>query len=200
MRYGSSRTHWLRHLEILVQSLSCAATVLHGETVVLDPVRTTIEFTLGDVLHTVHGTFKLKSGTIHFDPGTGKASGSVVVDATSGSSGGGERDRRMHKNVLESDRYPEVVFTPDNLSGKPFGDTAQVQVHGTFRIHGANHQITLPFEVQSTTSQVTAGTQFSVPYVDWGMKNPSTILLKVNKTVEISIHAVGRLSVTANLK
>ncbi|MCU1339588.1 MAG: YceI family protein [Bryobacterales bacterium] len=177
--------------------VSCLATAvsLHAETVVFDPARTTVDFTLGDVLHTVHGGFKLKSGAIRFDTETGKASGSLVVDATSGDSGNGARDHRMHKNILESDRYPEIVFTPDVVSGKlsPTG-TAQIQVHGFFRIHGADHEMTLPFEVQREGGQVTAATQFSVPYVKWGMKNPSTFLLKVNDKVEISIRTAGRFS------
>jgi polyisoprenoid-binding protein YceI len=168
---------------------------MHAETVVFDPARTTVDFTLGDVLHTVHGTFRLKSGVIHFDPGTGKASGSVVVDATSGDSGSHARDGRMHKNILESGRYPEIVFTPDSVNGKLSAEgTAQAQVHGVFRIHGADHEMTLPFEVQTEGGAVTAATRFSVPYVKWGMKNPSTFVLKVNETVDIGIHAVGRLS------
>jgi polyisoprenoid-binding protein YceI len=162
---------------------------------VFDPAHTTVDFTLGDVLHTVHGTFKLKSGVIHFDTGTGKANGSVVVDATSGDSGSGARDRKMHKNILESAQYPEIVFTPDGVNGKLSADgTAHIQVHGLFRIHGADHEITLPFEVQTAAGQVTAETRFSVPYVKWGMKNPSTFLLKVNETVDIGIRATGRFS------
>jgi hypothetical protein len=41
----------------------------------LDPALSKVEFTLGDVLHTVHGTFKLRSGSIHLDPASGKVSG-----------------------------------------------------------------------------------------------------------------------------
>ena len=58
-------------------------------TVTFDPAHTSVDFTLGDVLHTVHGSFKLKNGTISFDPATGKATGVFVVDATSGDSGSG---------------------------------------------------------------------------------------------------------------
>src|SRR6476659_6007802 len=184
------RTHLLTRLGTAALLLSCSAraAALQEETVVLDPARTTVSFTLGDVLHTVHGTFKLKSGLIHFDPGTGKASGSVVVDATSGDSGSGARDRKMNKNILESDRYSEIVFTPDGVKGQLSTEgTAQVQVHGMFRIHGADHEMTLPFQVQTEAGQVTAATQFSVPYVKWGMRNPSTFLLKVNETVDIGI-------------
>jgi flavin-dependent dehydrogenase/polyisoprenoid-binding protein YceI len=170
--------------------------LLHGgETVVFDPARTAITFTLGDVLHTVHGTFKLKSGVVHFDPNTGKVSGSVVVDATSGESGSGARDRRMHKNVLQSDRYPEIVFTPDRLAGKmAMNGTAQIQMHGLFRIHGEDHEMTLDCQVGTEARQVTASTHFSVPYVQWGMKNPSTFILKVKETVDIDVHATGQLS------
>ena len=68
----------------------------------LDPATTQVNFTLGDVLHTVHGTFKLKRGTVKFDPASGHASGLVVVDSTSGDSGSRARDHKMHTEILES--------------------------------------------------------------------------------------------------
>ena len=61
----------------------------------LDPARTTVSFTLGDVLHTVHGTFRLKRGAVKFDSATGSASGEIVVDVASGNSGNGGRDCRL---------------------------------------------------------------------------------------------------------
>ena len=71
----------------------------------LDTAQTnTIDFSLNDVLHKVHGIFRLKNGTIRFDPYTGKASGAIIVDATSGDSGNGSRDGRMHREILESGR------------------------------------------------------------------------------------------------
>ncbi len=69
-------------------------------------------------MHTVHGTFALKSGTVHFDPETGKASGEIVVYAPSGESGNNSRDKRMHKEILETAKYPDVVFRPTQVEGK----------------------------------------------------------------------------------
>lgn len=179
--------------------------VAAGEDIELgfSPARTTVEFTLADVLHTVHGSFKLKRGQIRFDPGTGKAAGELVVDATSGSSGSNGRDRRMHKNILESDRYPEITFRPDRVEGKVAARGASlVRVHGMFAIHGAEHEITVPVQVESGASQLTATLRFPVPYVKWGMKNPSNLILRVSDTVTIDIHTVmevgGSAAITGN--
>jgi polyisoprenoid-binding protein YceI len=171
-----------------------AATVPAQETALqIDPDRTKVEFTLGDVLHTVHGTFALTRGTIRFDTATGKASGELVVDATSGESGSEARDKRMHKNILESDRYREIVFRPDRVEGKvALQGNSQVQLHGMFAIHGAEHEITLPVDVEALDGQFTASTHFFIPYVKWGMKNPSTFLLRVSDKVELTIHTVAR--------
>jgi len=164
------------------------------ETVLqIDPARTQVGFTLADVLHTVHGTFALKRGTIRFDPRTGQASGELVVDAASGASGSPARDRRMHQNILESAKYPEIVFRPDRVQGKvePQG-TSQVELHGFFSIHGVQHEIVMPVQVEAAGDQYTASAHFAVPYVRWGMKNPSTLFLRVSDKVDIDIKTVAR--------
>jgi polyisoprenoid-binding protein YceI len=101
----------------------CAFLLCHGavaqETVLqLDPGKSTVNFTLGDVLHTVHGTFRLKSGTINFDPSSGAASGDVVIDAASGDSGNRTRDKKMNKDILETERYPTIEFLPKHVTGQ----------------------------------------------------------------------------------
>jgi len=63
----------------------------------LEPERTTIHFTLGSVLHTVHGTFRPKHGALRLDPASGRLTGEVVVDTQSGESGNGTRDRLRQK-------------------------------------------------------------------------------------------------------
>lgn len=154
----------------------------------LDPSKTEIHFTLHDVLHTVHGTFQLKQGAIHWDPDSGKASGQIIIDVASGSSGSGARDSRMHKEILGSPRYPHATFKPDHVDGKlaPQG-TSQIDVHGIFSIHGADHELTLHFQVQRAGDQYIATTHFGIPYVQWGMKNPSNFLLKVDKIVYVDV-------------
>jgi polyisoprenoid-binding protein YceI len=156
----------------------------------LTPENTTIEWTLESTLHTIHGTFELKRGSIRFDPDSGKAGGEVLVDTTSGDSGGGARDGRMHKSILQSSKYPEAVFTPDRLEGKlAMPGTSNLKLHGIFRIHGEDHEITMDVQTKVALNRITARIAFDVPYVIWGMKNPSTLILKVGKKVQVTIHA-----------
>jgi polyisoprenoid-binding protein YceI len=116
----------------------------------------------------------------------------VIVDATSGNSGNKSRDSKMHREVLESARYPEIVFSPKHVSGFVGGqDSFTVQVSGDFTIHGGTHEMTMSVPVSVKASTVEGHTTFVVPYDAWGMKNPSTFLLKVDKTVRISVTAVG---------
>jgi polyisoprenoid-binding protein YceI len=160
----------------------------------LTPDNTKIEWTPGDVLHTVHGTFSLKSRTITFDPDSGKAGGQVVVDVASGKSGSEARDRRMHANVLESAKYPEAVFysRPDGKLEVP--GTSNMKLYGVFRIHGADQETAMDVQTKSGEDRMDATIAFDVPYVAWGMKVPSTFILKVNKSVRLGIKVSGALS------
>lgn len=158
----------------------------------LVPAKTAVNFTLGDILHTVHGSFNVKRGAVHFDPATNKIRGEILVEAASGQSGSNGRDKRMQNEVLESARYPDIVFRPDRVEGQvsDMGSSA-IQVHGMFNIHGAEHEITIPVRIEMSPGQWTVTSHFTVPYVKWGMKNPSTFLLRVNQLVDIDIQASG---------
>jgi polyisoprenoid-binding protein YceI len=131
---------------------------------------------------------------LEFTPDAGKLSGEIVVDAASGSSGSGMRDHKMNKEVLETSRYPEIVFHPDRIEGTVAAQgKSSVRVHGMFNIHGVDREITVPAEVEMSADHWNATVHFTVPYATWGMKNPSTLFLKVNDSVEIDLTAVGNV-------
>jgi polyisoprenoid-binding protein YceI len=158
----------------------------------LDASQSLASFTLSDVLHTVRGTFKVKNGSIHFDPATGAASGEIVVDATSGDSGNDARDKRMHQNILESKTFPEIVFVASRIRGTVYvSGKSKVEIDGTFTIHGASHPLTASAVVAASADRLQTRVHFVVPYVSWGMRNPSNLFLKVGETVDIYLDASG---------
>jgi polyisoprenoid-binding protein YceI len=172
--------------------LLCLPLAAQPTIVDLNPARTAVTFTLGAVLHTVHGSFKLKRGNMRFDAETGHASGEIVVDLTSGNTHEDRRDRRMHKDILESARYPEAVFLPDRVTGRfSLSGESRLDVHGVFQLHGGTHEMTLHVVVQNGDGDLTATSDFTVPYVEWGLKNPSTFLLMVNDKIQMHIEASG---------
>jgi polyisoprenoid-binding protein YceI len=167
-------------------------------TLNLDPAQSKLHWTLGSTLHSVHGTFALKGGAVRFDPANGNASGEFAADATSGESGNESRDKKMHREILESARYPDVIFRPTQIEGKILmPGTSEVQLHGKFLLHGSEHDLTVPVRAELTGDRWKGTTKFSVPYIQWGLKSPSTFLLKADPAVEIELELIGTLQTAA---
>lgn len=162
---------------------------------VLDPVQCKVHYTVDSSLHTVHGTFNLKSGTVHFDPESGKAGGEIVVYATSGESGNSSRDARMHKEILETPKYPDAIFRPTMVEGKVSrtGDS-DVKMHGVMKLHGKDYEMVVPVHAQLAAEHWTGTASFPVPYIEWGLKDPSNWLLKVKPIVDIEVEMAGTTS------
>jgi hypothetical protein len=160
----------------------------------IDPAQSSVHYTVNSSLHTVHGTFALKRGTLRLDPATGKATGEIVVDAISGQSGNDSRDRKMHKEVLESARFTDIIFRPDRVEGtvQPQG-ISSARLHGICVLHGSEHELTAPVRAELTSDQWKGTTTFSVPYNDWGLKNPGNFLLKVDHAVSIEVQMAGSM-------
>jgi len=179
---------------ILLVGLSSA---LHAQQIGLTckPEQSRANWTLTDPLHTVNGDFKLKSCDMKYDMSSRQAQGEIVFDAASGQSGNSSRDHKMHKDVLESEKYPEIRFRLDHVEGPPAAQgVSTLQIHGMFGIHGAEHEMTIPVELTLEASQWTATAKFPVPYVKWGMKNPSLLFIHVGDTVDIDFHGGGTLT------
>ncbi len=198
---GAAARRWAsRRMMLLLMLAAGAAAPLSAAEMAwtFNPPQSQIHWTLDTALHQVHGTFQLKSGRIVFDAATGKAGGALIVNATSGESGNESRDNRMHTSIIESQKYTEIVFTPDRVEGSlaPQG-VSTVQVHGKFRLMNVDHELTLPVKVDVRPDQISASMKFSVPYIKWGLKNPSMMFLHVSDHVDIEIHSVGRSATAA---
>lgn len=161
----------------------------------LDPEASEVTFLLDATGHDVHGTLFLNAGEVHFDPATGAASGRIEIDATRAETGNKSRDKTMHKKVLESVSFPLFVFVPDRFEGEiADAGTSQVELHGTLSIHGAEHPMTLSAEVEhGEDGALTAVSSFDVPYVEWGMHNPSLLFLRVADRVAVTVKTAGAL-------
>jgi polyisoprenoid-binding protein YceI len=193
---------WIQRLLVLFILLLLEAVPALAQRVNfdLDPARSTVLFTLKTSLHTVRGTFRLQRGKVMVDPPAGTASGSIEVSAVSGESGNSGRDSKMHRDILESQMYPDITFEPQVIEGhfEKQGDS-HLKVKGTFRLHGQAHEMVIPVVVRVLESNLTFDADFSIPYIVWGLKNPSTFILRASDTVQVSVHASGRwMAVAAN--
>ena len=180
---------------LFILALLCsAAPAQRQETLDLDTSQSKVQFTVDSTLHTVHGTFLLKPSSIQFDPAGGPASGQLVVNATSGDRGNKSRDHKMTHEVLEGEKYQEIIFTPQQMKGvlAPSG-SSKIQLEGSISLHGQSHPLVLNVDAQVQGTSLTADTSFEIPYIQWGLKNPGSFLLHVSDKVEIHVHAVGQI-------
>jgi polyisoprenoid-binding protein YceI len=179
---------------VVALSLGVAASA-QQQTFTVNPGTSSIGFALTGTGHEVHGIFHVTSGTIQFERNAPKMSGTVVVSASSGDSGDKSRDKNMNQKVLQSDRFTDISFQPQSYSGTlaPSGDST-IQVSGTFTLHGTPHDITVPMQVHIDGQNLTAKGTFIVPYVKWGLKDPSVFILKVAKEVHIDLNLAGTVA------
>jgi polyisoprenoid-binding protein YceI len=165
------------------------------QTFVVNPDASEVKMTLNTTHELVVGTFHLQSGSIDFDRSNHSMSGSVVVLAGSGNTGNNSRDKKMYKDILEVEQHATVSFEPKTYSGAiaPSGDS-NISVTGIFTLLGIPHEITIPILVHLEVTSATANGHFIVPYVQWGLKNPSFLIWKADNDVAIDLSLKGQLS------
>ena len=175
--------------------LFAPATLAQQQSFKVNPDSSEVKMTLNTTHEVVHGAFHVQSGRIEFDRATAKLSGSVVVLASSGKTGNDSRDHKMTKDILQVEKYATVSFEPSTYTGAiaPSGDS-NLQVTGIFTLLGTPHQITIPMMVHLEGVNATAKAHFVVPYIQWGLKNPSFLFWKADNDVAIDLNLAGTIS------
>jgi polyisoprenoid-binding protein YceI len=174
--------------------LAPAALAQH-QTFAVNPDASEVKMTLKTTHELVNGAFHIQSGSVEFDRSAAAMSGSVVVLAGSGKTGNGSRDKRMNKEILQVEQHATVSFEPKSYAGAiaPSGDST-IQATGIFTLLGTPHEITIPILVHLEGTTATAKAHFVLPYIQWGLKDPSFLFWKADKDVAIDLFLTGQLS------
>lgn len=186
----------MRLLAAFPVALIFAQTALaQHQTFAVNPDASEIKITLKTNHEIVNGTFHVQSGSVEFNPITEKIAGIVVVVASSGKTGNDSRDKKMNKDILKVDQYTTVSFAPKAYTGsiEPMGDST-IQVSGVFTLLGTPHDLTIPIQLHLEGKKATVKAQFVIPYVQWGLKNPSFLMWKAENDVMIDLNLTGQLS------
>ncbi len=186
-----------RLLLVALPLLCTSFALAQHQTLIVNPATSTVAFTLASNHDTTTGTFHVDKGTVDFDRSSPKLSGLIVVSATSGNSGNDGRDKKMFKDVLEAAKYSDITFAPESYTGTlaATGDST-LQVTGVFTLHGTPHPLTVPMHLHVDGTTCVAKTHFQVPYVQWGLKDPSWFVFKVAKEVDVDLSLSGALTLT----
>ena len=179
---------------VLAVALSQIALAQH-QTFAVNPDASEVKMKLNTTHEVVNGIFHLQSGSINFDRTSSHISGIVIVAAGSGKTGNDSRDKKMNKDILKVDQFATVSFAPKTYNGMiaASGDST-VKVSGVFTLLGTAHDLTIPMQIHVDGMQATAKAQFVVPYVQWGLKNPSFLIWKAENDVAIDLNLVGQIS------
>lgn len=161
------------------------STAATGSAIVAQIVQSESEarFVIDEVLNnapfTVVGTTDQVAGEIVVDPSDPSKTqiGTIQVNARTLATDSQFRDRAIKNQILSTDQYEMITFTPTEILGLPengtIGQSYSFQIVGDLTIRDVTRQVT--FEVTATPVSETRleGTaQTTIAYADWGISIP----------------------------
>jgi len=98
--------------------------------------------------------------------------------------------------VLVSGEHPLIVLRPQQIQGNlTAGPDSTVTLVGDLELLGTPHPVTIPLDIRIDGSSFTATAEFTVPYAAWGLKDPSTFVLRVAKEVRVQVATEGTIKI-----
>lgn len=163
----------------------------------IDPAASRAGFELEATMHTVHGESRAVDGEVKavFEAdGSVRFDGRVLVAVASLDTGNARRDKKMRAESLEVARFPSVVFEPATLDPpaagpEPSGASRQV-LHGRLTIRDVTKPIVLDVRVARMGDRFTVTGGMDVVLADYGIPDPSVLLLRVAKVAKATFEIV----------
>ncbi len=106
-----------------------------------------------------------------------------------------EIERTMKENVLETGRFPEIVFASTEVSGTRLGDSLYaLRIQGGLSLHGATHMQPVIAQMVPGDDSLRAYGEFSIRQTDFNIKLVSVAggALKVKDELKFSFDIVAR--------
>jgi polyisoprenoid-binding protein YceI len=106
-----------------------------------------------------------------------------------------EIERMMFEEVLETSRFPEIVFESTRVSATPGGDGRySVSLSGRLTLHGVTRELSIPAQLAQIGDMQRAFGEFSLRQTDFGIKLVSVAggALKVKDELQFSFDIVVR--------
>lgn len=109
--------------------------------------------------------------------------------------GNASRDRNMREKVLETDRFPEIVFEARRIRAdlsrfKP-GERFTVEVEGDLTVHGTPAPIRLPVDVTVFPDRVVLQGSFALSWKQYGLHDPSFGIVTVKDPLKVVFRLVA---------
>lgn len=186
---------------LLAVVLGIATAQEHGQPLRyrLEVAGSTVKWQLPSTFETVNGEVPVFHGTIEVSPlpsGAWDVQGRIVVPAAAMRTGNRRRDNRMRGRILETARYPEIVFELTRFTGdlsrfRP-GQNFTAQIAGDLTVHGRVAPVQLPVDVYVFTDHVDVAGSFPLNWKDYGMRDPSIGPIRVKEPmfVDFRLRAV----------
>lgn len=165
------------------------------ENFTVNPDASEVKMTLNTTHEVVYGIFHIQSGSVEFNRSAPKMSGLIVVLPGTGKTGNNNRDKKMRNDILKVDEFTTVTFAPKSYAGTITlsGDSA-IHVSGVFTLLGTPHDLTIPMQIHLDGSKAVTKAHFIVPYIQWGLTDPSFMFWKAEHDVAIDLNLVGQVS------
>ena len=143
------------------------------------------------------------SGEMKFDPDKLQAGGFHLVIKTASLSVQDdindkdlrEIERLMHKEVLDTAKFPEIVYDASGVSVAKMADTLySATLNGNLTMHGVTRSQTIPVRVASFGTMLRASGDFSLEQTDYNIKLVSVAggALKLKDELKFSFEIVAR--------
>jgi polyisoprenoid-binding protein YceI len=158
-----------------------------------------IDEVLNNAPKTVIGTTDQVAGEISVDPSDPSKTqvGVIQVNARTLTTDSDFRNRAIKNQILSTDQYEFVTFTPTAISGLPesgaVGQSYTFQITGDLQIRDVTKQVT--FDVTATPvseTRLEGSAQTTINYADWGITIPQVRqVASVSDEVRLEIEFVA---------
>lgn len=144
-----------------------------GETLVISPDNSKVDFVASKVTRSHNGSFKQFAGTI--DLVNNSAEQSIVnISIDTGSVITDEADLTAHlktPDFFDVAKYPKATFVSTRIEPNTSGGGTH-NVTGNFDLHGVKKSISFPATIQIAPDNVTVTAEFSINRKDFGINYP----------------------------